>query len=247
MKLNADERIDRLVSADLDIIQSQTVFSYSLDALLLAHFANISKRDDKVVVDLCSGNGAVTLLLAHKTKSPVTGIEIQPRLVDMARRSAEMNQLEDQVQFIEADITQLNGEIEFDSVDFLTCNPPYFLGELTGRVNKNEHHAIARHELYLPLATLCRQASRLLKTKGKFYLVHRPDRLLEIFDELRRNELSPKRVQFVYTKRDKEATIVLIEAIKKGSERGLKLLPPLVVYDEDGNYLPDVKKIIYGE
>ena len=247
MKLYEDERIDRLVSADLDIIQSQTVFSYSLDALLLAHCANISHRDDKVVVDFCSGNGAVTLLLAAKTKSPVTGVEIQPRLVDMARRSAKLNGLEERLQFIEADITKLNGEIEFDSVDFLTCNPPYFLGEVTGKVNQNEHYAIARHELYLPFATLCEQASRLLKFKGKFYLVHRPDRILEIFDELRKYQLSPKRVQFVYTKNEKEATIVLIEAIKNGSEHGMKFLPPLVVYDEDGNYSTDVKKIIYGE
>ncbi|WP_245533386.1 tRNA1(Val) (adenine(37)-N6)-methyltransferase [Allofustis seminis] len=247
MKLNDDERIDQLVSAGLAIIQSPTAFCYSLDALLLAHFANVSRRDDKVIVDFCAGNGAVTMLLARQTASPVIGVEIQPRLVDMARRSVQLNHMQDRVRFIEADITQLSQEIPYDSVDYLTCNPPYFLGDATGKVNDNEYLAIARHEIHLPLTHLVQQASRFLKMKGKFYLVHRPDRLLEIIDELRRYHLVPKRVQFVHPKMNKPANVVLIEAIKNGSEIGLKWLPPLFVYDDEGNYLPDVKAIVHGK
>lgn len=246
VELRSDERLDQLISSDLNIIQSKEVFSFSLDALLLGHFAKISPRDDKKIVDLCAGNGAVTLLLASQTKSPVLGVELQPRLIDMARRSVALNGLSEQVQFLEADIMELAGQIPYDSVDYLTCNPPYFLGELTGHVNYNEHYAIARHEIYLPLAKLIEQVSHLLKMKGKFYLVHRPERLLEIFDELRRQHLTPKRLQFVYPKANKAANMILLEAIKNGAERGLKILPPLVVHDEAGHYLPEVKRIVYG-
>lgn len=131
--LKDDERMDRLVRANLDIIQSPSVFSYSLDAVLLAHFANVPQGNRSQIVDLCAGNGAVGLLLSEKTKSKITGIELQPRLADMAERSIQLNQLSDQVRVIVGNLSEATKWIEKDSVDVVTCNPPYFSSPVTSK------------------------------------------------------------------------------------------------------------------
>ncbi|WP_228587766.1 methyltransferase [Alkalibacterium sp.] len=245
-ELKGDERIDQLMQYNLEIIQSSSVFSFSLDAVLLGDFASVPKHNRARVVDLCSGNGAVALMLSQKTTSPVTAVEIQERLVDMAKRSIEMNQLTDRVEMIHADVNQVTQHIKKDSVDVVTCNPPYFTVSDHSRKNPNEHLAIARHELHLTLKELMAETAGLLKTKGKAYFVHRPERFLEIMDAMREVKLAPKRVRFVYPKSDREANMLLIEGIKQGKEDGLKILPPLFVFDNQGEYFPEVRRMIYG-
>ena len=123
--LKKNERIDQLMQYNLEIIQSSDVFSYSLDAVLLGDFAKVRNRDDLKVVDLCSGNGAVALMLSQKTKSSIYGVEIQPELVDMAKRSVKLNHLEEQVTIVERDLNAISTD-HYDTVDVITCNPPYF-------------------------------------------------------------------------------------------------------------------------
>lgn len=242
--LYENERIDQLYSEGVQIIQSQEVFSFSLDAVLLAHFTNVPKSGK--IVDLCAGNGAIGLFLSQKTQAKITGIEIQERLADMARRSVSLNQLTEQMDILTLPLQQGKQVIPADSVDLVTCNPPYFKELPTSTKNPNPHLAIARHEIETTLEEVIKEASRQLKMMGKFSMVHRPDRLLEIIDLMNRYKIAPKRIQFVYPKQHKEANILLIEGIRHGKKEGLKILPPLYVYGDDNQYLPEVKQILYG-
>lgn len=244
--LKENERIDQLMQYDLEIIQSPDVFSFSLDAVLLGDFAHIRKRDDLKILDLCAGNGAVALMLSQKTKSSIYAVEIQGELVDMAKRSIKLNHLEDQVQVIHKDLKEIS-KAHYDSVDIITCNPPYFPMTERGAVNPNEHLAIARHEIYLTLDELMAKISKLLKVNGKAYLVHRPDRFLELMDTMRKYEVTPKRVRFIHPTDEMNANMVLVEGIKRGKEAGFQMLPPLYVHDKSGAYRPEVRKILYGE
>ena len=244
--LKENERIDQLMQYDLEIIQSPDVFSFSLDAVLLGDFAHIRKRDDLKILDLCSGNGAVALMLSQKTKSSIYAVEIQEELVDMAKRSIKLNHLEDQVQVIHKDLKEIS-KAHYDSVDIITCNPPYFPMTERGAVNPNEHLAIARHEIYLTLDELMAKISKLLKVNGKAYLVHRPDRFLELMDTMRKYEVTPKRVRFIHPTDEMNANMVLVEGIKRGKEAGFQMLSPLYVHDKSGAYRPEVRKILYGE
>lgn len=244
--LKENERIDRLMQYKLDIIQSSAVFSFSLDAVLLGHFANVSPRDDLKVMDLCSGNGAVALMLSQKTKSPIIGIEIQEELVDMAKRSVAMNDLGNQVHMIHRDLKEI-GKEHYDSLDVITCNPPYFPLAENGHINPNEHLAIARHEIHVTLDELIYKISKLLKMNGKTYIVHRPDRFLELMDTMRKYHVTPKRVQFVYPNEQQNANMVLVEGIKHGKVTGFQMMPPLYIHDEQGGYRQEVRKIFYGK
>lgn len=245
--LQSDERIDRIISQNLDIIQSPSVFSFSLDAVLLADFAQVPKHHKGKVVDLCAGNGVIGLILSQKTKSPIIGIELQKRLANMAERSIQMNHLEPQVSIINGAIGDAADWIKKDSVDVVTCNPPYFAATEKSTRNPNQHLAIARHELHTNLDEVMKVTSGLLKMNGKAYFVHRPDRLLEILETMKANRLAPKKLRFVYPKIGKEANTILIEGIKDGKDTGFRVLPPLIVYDEENNYLPEVSAMLFGK
>lgn len=243
--LKENERIDLLMQYGLSIIQSPQVFSYSLDAILLGDFAKFRNREDLKVIDLCSGNGAVALMISQKTKSHIFAVELQEKLADMAKRSVLMNGLEDRITVVQKDVKEISNK-HYDSVDVITCNPPYFPLEADGVVNPNEHLAIARHEIHLTLAQLLEKISKLLKMNGKVYLVYRPDRFLELMDEMRKHKISPKSVRFVHPNEKTNANIVLVEGIKNGKTAGFKMLPPLYVHKEDGSYQDEVRKILYG-
>lgn len=244
--LKENERIDQLMQYNLEIIQSSNVFSFSLDAVLLGDFAKIRNRHDLKIVDLCSGNGAVALMLSQKTKSTIFGIEIQAELADMAQRSVELNKLEDQVTIVHRDLNEISTE-HYDTVDVVTCNPPYFPLEENGYINPNEHLAIARHEIHVTLDGLLFKISKLLKMNGKVYLVYRPDRFLELMDGMRKHNIMPKKVRFIYPNETQNANMVLVEGIKNGKKAGFQMLPPLYVHDETGGYRPEIRKILYGE
>lgn len=245
--LKGDERLDVLKRENIRIIQSPSVFSFSLDAVLLADFAEVPRKRKATIVDLCSGNGAVAFLLTGKTENPIIGVEIQDRLVDMAQRTVQLNQIEDKVSFIHSDVNAVTAHIKPDSVDVVTCNPPYFKDLTASSKNNLDAYTIARHEVLLTLPQLMKKTSQLLKMNGKAYFVHRPDRFFEILDAMRSNRLAPKKIRFIYPYEGKEANMILIEAIKDGKEEGLKILPPLFIHDGSRAYSQEVKAILFGE
>ncbi len=242
--LTDDERLDYLLAENLRIIQSPSVFSFSLDAVLLARFAYVPKKRGRIV-DLCTGNGAIPLFLSARTESSITGVELQPRLAGMARRSIEFNGLEGQIDVIEGDVKESPAQLGYEKFDTVTCNPPYFPAHEMSDKNLSEHMAIARHELHLTLDEAVRSASQLLKQGGKAAFVHRAGRLIDIMAAMRENRLEPKRIRLVYPKAGKEANTLLIEGIKDGKP-DLKVLPPLIVYGEDGEYTEEVRGLLYG-
>lgn len=246
VELKQDERLDYLLAEELRIIQSPSVFSFSLDAVLLARFASVPKTRG-AIVDLCSGNGVVPLLMSARTKVPIIGVEIQERLYDMAVRSVAYNGLGEQIRMVHGDLKQSPQQLGKEKYTLVTCNPPYFLTPSQNEMNANEHFAIARHEIMCTLEDCIVSASQLLKQGGKAAFVHRPGRLLDIVTLMRTYRLEPKRIRFVYPKAgNKEANTVLVEGIKDGAP-DLKILPPLFVYDDKGEYTDEVRTLLYGD
>lgn len=243
--LKDDERLDYLLAENLRIIQSPSVFSFSLDAVLLARFVNIPKSRGHIV-DLCSGNGVIPLFLSARTKAKITGVELQERLYDMACRSIAYNELSEQIEMVHGDVKEAPETLGVEKYDAVTCNPPYFLAHELSEKNTSEHYAIARHELYLTLDEAIHATSRLLKQGGKAGFVHRPERLPDIVTAMRANRIEPKRMQLVYPKQGKEANTLLIEGIKDGKP-GLKVLPPLIVYGDDNEYTKEIRELLYGK
>lgn len=245
VKLHGDERIDQLYSKGIQIIQSKEVFSFSLDAVLLADFVHPAGRKTKQIVDMCAGNGAVGLFLSEKTAAYITMIEIQSRLADMARRSIELNDLSSQIKVINDDLKNTDQYVKKDSVDIVACNPPYFVNYQTSEKNPNKYLAIARHEITTNLNEIVDSAAGLLKMNAKLYMVYRPDRLTDLFVALRSHRLEPKRIKFVRPRLGENANMVLVEAIKDGKPNGLKAERDIITYDGD-EYTDEVKKMLYG-
>jgi len=243
--LIGDERLDYLLAENLRIIQSPSVFSFSLDAVLLARFAYLPIQKGSII-DLCTGNGVIPLILSTRTKGMITGVEIQERLYNMAIRSVEYNQLTDRIHMINGDLKDMPKQLGMGKFDVVTCNPPYFVTPSKGIINENEHLAIARHEIMCTLEDVVKTSSLLLKQGGKAAFVHRPGRLVDILTLMQQYRLEPKRLQFVYPKLGKEANTILVEGIKDGN-RGLKVLPPLIVYKENNQYTDEMDTILYGK
>lgn len=243
--LKEGERIDQLFSTDVKIIQNKAVFSYSIDSVLLSRFPKMPSKG--LIVDLCSGNGAVGLFASTRTKAPITLVELQERLADMAERSIQLNQLTEQVTMVQDDLKNLLEHVPRSQVDLILCNPPYFKSTETSKKNLSKHYLLARHEITTNLEEICQVSRHALKSNGRLAMVHRPDRFLDILDTLRRYNLAPKRVQFVYPKMGKDANMLLIEAIKDGSTNGLKILPPLFVHKDNGDYTDDIFEIYFGK
>src|SRR5690625_1780575 len=229
----------------MQIIQSKTVFSFSLDALLLAHFTYVPIKRGSIL-DLCAGNGVIPLLLSRRSQVPITGVEIQERLWNMARRSVIMNEKEKQITMLHADLKHLQPELGHSTFDVITCNPPYFASPKETEWNDNEHFTIARHEVYCTLEDVVKACKLHVRPGGKVSLVHRPERFVDIIVLFRQYGIEPKRVRFVYPKEGKEANTVLIEGVRDGKS-GLRMLPPLYIYHADGSYTKEAEEIIHGK
>lgn len=244
IELYDGERIDYLPNRKQKIIQAKDILSFSIDAVLLAKFVQVPIQKGKLI-DLCCGNGVIPLLLTRRTKGEIIGVEIQDRLIDMAERNVTLNRLNEQIQVYCANINELPPDIQLDSFDVVTCNPPYF--PMTERTEKNihEHQFIARHEVYCTLEDVIRVSSKLVKQKGKIALVHRPERLAEICTFMKKYRIEPKRMQLIYPKKGKDANILLIEGMKD-AQPGLKCLPPLFVYNEEQVYTKEFQEVYYG-
>jgi len=244
IQLKDGERVNQLFSSDVKIIQNREVFSYSIDSVLLSRFPKLPNRG--MIVDLCAGNGAVGLFASTRTKASIVGVEIQERLADMAERSIQLNGLSDRMFMITDDLKNLPQYFPGSKIDIILCNPPYFKVDEHSNLNESRHYLLARHEISTNLDQICHVAQRTLKSNGRLAMVHRPDRFLDIIETMKQYNLAPKRIQFVYPKRHKEANMLLIEAIKDGSLDGLKILPPLFIHEEDGSYTPEIHEIYYG-
>jgi len=236
------ERLDDLQCNGLYLIQDPDKFCFGIDAVLLSNFVKVKKNGH--VVDLCTGSGIVPILLSAKTGAKkITGIEIQSDIADMARRSVSYNKLNEKIDIINDDISNALKYINNCSVDSVCVNPPY-MKDTTAIKNPDLPMAIARHELLTDLETVINIASRLLKESGKFFMVHRPSRLSEIFASMRQNRIEPKRLRFIHPYIESKANLVLIEGAK-GSGVWMDVEPPLVVYKDKNVYTDEVLKI-YG-
>ncbi|MGO3170833.1 MAG: tRNA1(Val) (adenine(37)-N6)-methyltransferase [Bavariicoccus seileri] len=242
--LKDGERVDQLRQEGIGIIQHPEVFAFSMDAVLLAYFAKPPRQQRAKLVDLCAGNGAVAFLLRHKVIAPITLVEIQDRLADMAKRTIALNGVEDRYQVINCDALDVLEFIKVDSVDYLTCNPPYFTSVQQQKTHHLKSHQLARHESTATFDDFARVISRLLKTRGKAAIVHRPERLTELLSTLGKYQLEPKRLQLIYPKVGKEANGVLIEVMHLGSANGLHVLPPIIVHEIDDSYTPLMKELL---
>lgn len=223
------------------ICQDPDVFNFSLDSMLLASFATINKNV-KTICDLCTGNAPIPMYLTLRTNAKIVGVEIQEYIAKLANMSIEKNHLENQIQVVNDNLININEKIGKHTFDLVLCNPPFFkIG--SHHVNPNDMKAIARHEILATLDDIVKEASLLLNSKGRFAMVHRPDRILEIIDTFRKYKIEPKRIQFVYPKINSECNHILIEGIKDGSEGSLRILPPLYVYKDDGKWTEEILKI----
>ena len=225
---------------DLYIMQDNEMFHFSLDSVLLPNFITINKNTNNIL-DIGCGNAPIPLILSTKTNAKITGVEIQKEVYDLAKESVEYNKLENQISIINADINEYYKEIEQGSIDIITCNPPYFKYQKDSNINDSEYKTIARHEVTLNLEQLMSISKKLLKTNGIIGIVHRPERLIDIIIEMKKNNIEPKKIQLVYPHMDEEANILLIEGRKNG-KAGLKILPPLYSHKEDGDYTDEIKK-----
>lgn len=245
VQLREDERLDYLLAEEkMRIIQSPTVFAFSLDAVLLADFTYVPIKRGKIL-DLCTGNGVIPLLLSRRSNAHITGVEIQPRLYDMAKRNIVLNSLENQLEIVLGDLKEMPQQFGPGQFDLVTCNPPYFKTPQKAEQNHNEFLTIARHEIYCSLEDVVSACSKLVRPGGKVAMVHRPGRLVELLSLFQKYRIEPKRMRLVYPKAGKEANILLIEGIRDGNP-DLKILPPLYAFDETGSYTKELEEILYG-
>lgn len=227
----------------LKIYQDTDSFCFSLDSVLLANFVTINK-DVKKIIDLGCGNGAIPLFLSTRTNVKITGVEIQESIYDLAKKSVKYNKLEEKIDIINDDINNLKDRFNHSSFDVVVSNPPYFKLNEKSLVNESPTKIIARHEAKITFEKLVEITNYLLKEHGVFAFVHRPDRLFEFLDVLKKYKLEPKRIRFIYPSEGKESNMILVECVKNGKV-GLKVLPPLFVHN--GNeYNDEVKEIFNG-
>ncbi|MGO1369941.1 MAG: tRNA1(Val) (adenine(37)-N6)-methyltransferase [Senegalia sp. (in: firmicutes)] len=240
--LKENERIDDIELKGLKIIQDKTGFCFGIDAVLVANFCHIKKNSK--VVDLGTGTGIIPLILWGKNKpSKIYAIEIQKEVADMAKRSMELNEVEENIEILNIDLKEASKYIDIDSVDVVVSNPPY-MNSGGGLLNPSDKKAISRHELLCSLEDIIKEARKLLKDNGSFYMIHRPYRLVDIIYLLRKYKLEPKILRFIHPKRGKEPNMILIKAVKGGNPE-LRTKAPLYVYDDDGKYTKEIDDI-YG-
>lgn len=239
-----DERIDDLQYKGLKLIQKKKGFCFGVDAVLLANFADVKKGDK--VIDLGTGTGIIAVLLAGKTKAArITGLEIQPGMAEMAARSVSLNQLQGKVGIVTGDIKDSAEQFGNASYNVVVTNPPY-IRQGSGLLNPMDSKALSRHEIKCTLEDVVRAGSRLLAPGGQFAMVHRPERLADIICLLRNYGIEPKYLRFVHPSPYRKPRLLLIKGMKGGRPE-LKMMDPLYVYDEKGNYSKEINEIYCRE
>lgn len=231
-----------LAYENMKIIQRKDMFNFSLDTVLLANFCTLNK-DLNEIVDFGTNNAAIPLLLSRRTDKKMIGVEIQKEAVELANKNITLNHLENQIEIIHDDIK--NYVQNAKKVKLVVCNPPFFKVGEKSNVNENEYLQIARHEIKINLEEIIKSAAMILDNKGRFAMVHRPDRMIEIINYMQKYDIEPKRMRFVYPKVNKESHIFLIEGMYKGN-KGVKIESPLYAHEEDGTYSKEVRRM-FGE
>ncbi len=225
---------------NLYIYQDSEMFHFSLDSILLPNFVTLPKKTKKIL-DIGTGNAPIPLILSTKVDCPIIGVEIQPEIAKLAQESVLYNHLEKQITILEGDINVVAQSLEPDSFDVITCNPPYFKYQKSSNINESEYKTIARHEVTLNLEQCIQISSKLLAYNGVLGIVHRPERLIDILETMRKYHIEPKKIELVYPHPNEEANILLIEGRKMGKP-GIKILPPLYSHQQNGEYTDEIQK-----
>ncbi len=246
MNKKEETLINFLDFEDLKIIQHPDFFSFSLDTVLLGTFITIN-RTVKKILDLGTGNGAIPLIISKRSKAHITGVELQEVSADLAKRNVVLNKLEDRIDIIHDNMLNISRYFQPQYFDAVVSNPPFFkLDGNENQLNNLDQLTIARHEVTINLEEIIRIASINLRNRGYFALVHRADRLADILNLMDKYKIGVKRIQFVHSKLDKESKIILVEGIR-GSDSSLKILPPLISHEENGEYTKVIRNIFKGE
>ena len=241
VELKENERIDDLELKGLKIIQNKEGFCFGIDSVLLSDFAK-NIKNNSLVLDLGTGTGIIPILLCGKTNlKKVIGIEVQEKIAEMAKRSIKLNNLEARFQVINENILNLKNIYQNQTFDVVVTNPPY-KKKNSGIINENHEKLISRHEIEANLEDFIKVSKDLLKDKGEFYMVHRPERLVDILSIMRKEKLEPKVLRMVYSNKNKEPKLVLIKGIKN-AKPFLKVEKNLYIYDENGNYTDEILEI----
>lgn len=239
--VNSNERVDDLQKEGYQLIQNPEVFCFGIDAVLLANFAKVTKKEARIL-DIGTGTGIIPILMhANYKKGKYLGIDIQESMVEMAQRSVALNQIQEDVQIKHLDVKAYKEGLEHHSFDLVTSNPPYMKGD-NGLKNTHESKTIARHEVLCTLDDIVAAAAYGLKDKAKLCMIHRPQRLVDIICSMRTHKIEPKRMRFVHSNINQQPLMVLIEGVKNGGSE-MRVEKPLFVYNLDGSYTEEINQI----
>lgn len=229
---------DLVYFKDIKIVQDKDYFNFSLDSVLLPNFVEIPKKTNKIL-DMCTGNAPIPLILSTKTNAKIYAVELQKEIYDLAKKTIKINSLDNQIELVNENIKNLKKIFNTETFDIITCNPPYFKKKHDSIINENKVKSIARHEIEMELEDVMIISKALLKNEGSLVLVHRTDRLIEIIELMKKHNIEPKRMRLIYPKVNTESNLVLIDGRKNGKE-GLKILPPLYIHNKDNSYTSEV-------
>lgn len=235
------EVLNDLVGKNLKIYQDNDYFKFSLESVILPSFVDI-KLSDKKILDLCTGNAPIPLILSTKTKNQIIGVELQKEIYNLAIKTIKINNLGEQITILNYDVKELNKIFPSDTFDVITVNPPYFKVNDNTYLNKNNIKSTARHEENLTLDDLLKIVKYLLKNNASFYMVHRTERFIEIIEKLKQYNLEPKKIRFIFPFKNKESKLFMIMATKNG-KTGLKILDNLYIHENDSSYTDEVLKM----
>lgn len=229
---------DLVYFKNIKIVQDKDYFNFSLDSILLPNFVDITKKT-KMILDMCTGNAPIPLILSTKTDAKIYAVELQREVYNLAKETIKINKLDNQIVLINNNIKNLKKIFNTETFDIITCNPPYFKKKEDSIINENIVKSIARHEIEMELEDVMLISKALLKNEGSLVVVHRTDRLIEIIELMRKHNIEPKRMRLIYPKINTESNLVLIDGRKNG-KKGLKILPPLYIHNNDNSYTKEV-------
>ncbi|WP_434323800.1 tRNA1(Val) (adenine(37)-N6)-methyltransferase [Mycoplasma capricolum] len=225
------------------LYQDNKMFNFTLDSVLVARFCNLNSKKKKIC-DFGTNNAVIPLILSKYTKAKIIGVEIQNKAVEIANENIKLNGLEDQIEIVHADIKEFS-KLHNQEFDLVVCNPPFF--KMDGNPKLKEislEVANARHELLITLEDIIKSASRCLKNKGNFTIVHRSERLSEIINLFYKYNIYPKRLRLIQSKKTDNAKMILLDGIYQGNE-GMEILPTLITHNDDETYTDELLKYFH--
>ena len=236
----SNEVVEDLLHGKLKIIQKKEGYRFSIDAILLANFAGTKKRDR--IIDLGTGCGVIPLVLSWKNpESHITGLEIDHETAGMAKRSVELNGLIQRITIVQGDVREIKAHVDVESFEIALANPPYGRPD-SGRIDPSDQKAAARHEISTSLDDFLSAAAYAVRYRGRIFIIFPAKRLADLITGLKNRGFEPKRMRLVHSRMGEKAKLVLMEGIKRGGAE-MEVLAPLYIYDREGNYTPEIKKM----